>query len=121
MDTTQSQSDFHENASGSDETGHDSTASPDATASPASEETAPPPRRRISTLRVLLVLLLLLVLVPILLIILFLGLIVLMIIRMITGELAWAYRWISWAWYKLINMLHDDGRRNVKVRGGGDR
>ena len=45
-------------------------------------------------------------------------LLVLLAIKLITGELALARRWALGAWPMAMRYLMSDGRRNVRVRDG---
>ena len=87
-----------------------------ASADPADANASAP--RRLSRVKVAMAALGVLILLPFAVLALLAVVLLLIAIKLITGELALARRWALSLWQMVLRKLTDDGRRNVRVREG---
>lgn len=75
----------------------------------------PAGRRWVRTVKLIALLAVALVMIPVLIVSMFAVALVLLGVKLITGELTLVRRWVGWAMQKVGTWLTDDGRRNVRV------
>jgi hypothetical protein len=74
-----------------------------------------PIRRWYRMMKLIALVIIVMVMVPVLIVLMFAVALVLLGVKLITGELTLVTRWVGWGMQKVGQWLTDDGRRNVRV------